>query len=381
MGKKKRGRRPAGPPPAAPAPPPRPWTGQDDAFLEAIRDEPDGDVHRLVYADWLEEQGDPARAEFIRLQCQLAQMPPDAPRRQELMRRQEELLSAHGGRWALPESAGAVRSGEAVLSPESTGGPALSVSLQLGGAAPARAGVRFHRGFVDELQVTGGDLTCAGLVLRHHPVRTLRRVTPRRSTAIWRRLADWPALCQVRELALGGLSAEEDLRRLLASPHLTRLTGLHFLVPTDSQGGRWAGLLAAAPLLGRLRRLSLGGRVGSEGLRDLLDSHHFRPTELSLPGHYSPGSVEDWAIYDATQTPNVGSAGVVLLAGAPVAAGLKALDLRHNGLEEPAVRALIESPYLDNLDRLVLAEPADVNPGFAAHAAALRARFGAKLSL
>jgi uncharacterized protein (TIGR02996 family) len=42
-----------------------------EPFLAAIRAEPDEDAPRLVYCDWLEEQGDPvraARAEFIRWQ-------------------------------------------------------------------------------------------------------------------------------------------------------------------------------------------------------------------------------------------------------------------------------------------------------------------------
>jgi len=42
------------------------------ALLQAILDEPDSDVHRLVYADWLDEHGRPRRAAFIRAQCALA---------------------------------------------------------------------------------------------------------------------------------------------------------------------------------------------------------------------------------------------------------------------------------------------------------------------
>lgn len=42
------------------------------AFLRAIIDDPDEDAHRLVYADWLDDHGEPDRAEFIRLQCRLA---------------------------------------------------------------------------------------------------------------------------------------------------------------------------------------------------------------------------------------------------------------------------------------------------------------------
>jgi uncharacterized protein (TIGR02996 family) len=58
---------------------------QQRTFLGAINDEPDDDTPRLVYADWLEERGDPARAQFIRIQCriapreELAHVPPEAP--------------------------------------------------------------------------------------------------------------------------------------------------------------------------------------------------------------------------------------------------------------------------------------------------------------
>src|SRR5215216_2397351 len=34
-------------------------------FLRAIIDDPDDDTHGLVYADWLEEQGDAARADYL----------------------------------------------------------------------------------------------------------------------------------------------------------------------------------------------------------------------------------------------------------------------------------------------------------------------------
>jgi uncharacterized protein (TIGR02996 family) len=69
-----------------------------DAFLAAIRDDPEEDAPRLIFADWLEEQGDP-RGEFIRVQCALAGMGPDDPRREELARREAELLRQHGEAW------------------------------------------------------------------------------------------------------------------------------------------------------------------------------------------------------------------------------------------------------------------------------------------
>src|SRR4051812_45143988 len=73
----------------------------NDAFLRAIRDNPD-DAHRLVYADWLDEQGDADRAEFIRLQCRLARLGPDDPARDALEARERALLTAHEAKWLGP---------------------------------------------------------------------------------------------------------------------------------------------------------------------------------------------------------------------------------------------------------------------------------------
>ncbi len=62
------------------------------AFLRAIADNPDDDLPRLVYADWLDEHGEPERAEFIRVQCELARLPQDDPRRNDAIERQQQLL-------------------------------------------------------------------------------------------------------------------------------------------------------------------------------------------------------------------------------------------------------------------------------------------------
>ncbi len=43
-----------------------------DSFIAGICESPADDLPRLVYADWLEEHGEADRAEFIRVQCALA---------------------------------------------------------------------------------------------------------------------------------------------------------------------------------------------------------------------------------------------------------------------------------------------------------------------
>src|SRR5262245_12828831 len=69
-------------------------------LLDAIRADPKDDGVRLVYADWLEENGGLPRAEFVRGQVALAGMAEDSPRRRELAFRCRRLLDEHEGRWA-----------------------------------------------------------------------------------------------------------------------------------------------------------------------------------------------------------------------------------------------------------------------------------------
>src|SRR5437879_1912305 len=72
-----------------------------NGFLDAIRAAPDDDGPRLVYADWLEERGDP-RGEFIRIQCVLEHTADDAPERPALEAREQELRAAHADAWTAP---------------------------------------------------------------------------------------------------------------------------------------------------------------------------------------------------------------------------------------------------------------------------------------
>jgi uncharacterized protein (TIGR02996 family) len=70
-----------------------------EPFLRAILEHPDDDGPRLVYADWLDKQGDTARAEFIRVQCRLASLGPNDPERERLVAREQELIRDHGELW------------------------------------------------------------------------------------------------------------------------------------------------------------------------------------------------------------------------------------------------------------------------------------------
>src|SRR5262249_8029086 len=120
-------------------------------FLRAIIDDPASDMHRLVYADWLEERGDPERAEFIRVQCELAEWQgysetctcAGIDEYHSLRRRELELLHQHGPEWADELW------------------PAKNYSWHPieGGCLSADAGVEllFRRGFVYQIHCTLAD--------------------------------------------------------------------------------------------------------------------------------------------------------------------------------------------------------------------------------
>ena len=75
------------------------------ALMAGIIANPDEDTPRLALADWLDEHGDEhdrARAEFIRLQIEVANLPENNPRRKTLSRRAERLVSKHDAAWVAP---------------------------------------------------------------------------------------------------------------------------------------------------------------------------------------------------------------------------------------------------------------------------------------
>src|SRR5262245_4562103 len=110
--------------------------GQEQAFLDAIGEEPEDDAPRLVYADWLDDQGQGHRAEFIRLQCRLARMDENDPDRIDLELREADLLFVYRYQWPeLPEWS----------------------RLMLRNA--------FRRGFLDRTSMTAADLLKRGHVV------------------------------------------------------------------------------------------------------------------------------------------------------------------------------------------------------------------------
>jgi uncharacterized protein (TIGR02996 family) len=174
-----------------------------DPFLHAIVSQPDADAPRLIYADWLEEQGHAERAEFIRVQCELAAMKAkdvaawDLARLQELEDREEELLE-------LPAALGE--------------NPIREVARHC----------RYHRGFIEEATLSlGMFLFQAERALRWVPLRRLTLTHLEQQHLPF--LAKTPMLSRLQGLTLRHEAREHqvlELRELLASPHLSALASL-----------------------------------------------------------------------------------------------------------------------------------------------------------
>src|SRR5262245_26986894 len=72
--------------------------GDDEGFVRAIEAAPDDLAPRLVYADWLDERHDP-RAELIRLEHAMDQLPAQSDRYWELKPRRYELRAGCDPNW------------------------------------------------------------------------------------------------------------------------------------------------------------------------------------------------------------------------------------------------------------------------------------------
>src|SRR5215208_6798469 len=193
------------------------------ALLDAIRAAPDDDAPRLVYADWLDEHGQPERAEFIRVQCAMDRIPSKTARWRPLSERSDQLARKWRETWA---------------------GPTLERVLL----------VDFRRGFVDRVRLTVDQfLISADELLDREPI-TVWEFAPTAmfgSPPAFGRVAADPACDRVRGLACGQFSPEELVTALSGSRHLNGLRSL-------SVTGRYpsatalAALFAGAPNLSEL---------------------------------------------------------------------------------------------------------------------------------
>jgi uncharacterized protein (TIGR02996 family) len=295
------------------------------AFIQAIRDEPGDDTPRLVFADYLEDQGQADRAELIRVQCELTRGPRDRGRSLELRRRLRALVAEHRDAW-------------------------------LAGLAVWARDAFFERGFVEHLALPAATfLEHAAAILAAHPVHSVQL---RGAAGVIHALAGHPGLAQLRSLDLHDNSLRDrGTAALAASPHLHRLTAL--LLPDNGVGRAGAQALARAPLDALETLLLSGNALGDEGALALACSPHLaRLTRLDL------------------SSCRLTDAGAAVLAGTPVLARLTSLRLAYNNLTSNGAEVLAGSPRLARLTTLDLVGNAGIDRRAAA---ALHRRFGPRL--
>jgi uncharacterized protein (TIGR02996 family) len=296
---------------------------REEHFLAAIRENPDDDAVRLIFADWLEEQGDQDRAEFVRIQVERAALHEDDPRVQDLLDREQDLLAKHREVW-------------------------------LGGLDEIADDVVFQRGLPEKVQIKARDFEKHGeRLFDGTAVREVYLTTLARRGAS---LAKCPWLEQVQGLELQG--SGKELMAVLASPRLSNLRHLRIGCQVS---GKDVAELAKAPC--------------SQALRDpflmFLEPEHWAAF-LTWPSHSKWKSLEteeSWisdtgaialAKLDLPQlrrlkltNTDIEAAGAVALAAAPWLSALRELELSHNYLGD-GVASLLRSPYLGPLVSLDL---------------------------
>lgn len=307
----------------------------DGPFLDAILARPADDGPRLVYADYLDEAGDPARADLVRVQIALARLPPDHPRRPELADRQADLLRRHAARWSEP-------------------------------VADLVAGVEFRRGVPEAVSVDAGVFLSRGDELFRRTragggrswVRRVRLLDPARAVAD---LARCPHLSQVAELDLSfGDLGNGGVNVLARSPYLAGVRSLDLGGNGLDDGGVRA--VARSPAAPNLRALALNdnGQVTADGVKAVADSPFLTGlVELDLSGNdVSDAGVRAVAGGRATERVHtlrlagnhIGDAGAAALAGSGLLARLLArnpyLDLRDNAVGPAGAEALARCPDL-----------------------------------
>jgi uncharacterized protein (TIGR02996 family) len=281
---------------------------QEDVFLQEILANPDDDAPRLVFADWLDDQGDAAgreRAEFIRVQCRVARLDPedDGDEAEQTRRREGYLLWHQQQAWLT-----AFKLREAEL--------------------------RLERGFVAGMRLAASNwLRCA---------RRVRAATPLRGVTLWGvkespKVLTSPTLAGVARLDLSACElGDERIGELASSKHLAGLADLRLTGNGIGPGGALA--LARSPHLAGLTFLDLSNNtLGDEGAQMLASSPHWTSLrELHLTSN------------------GIGDDGARALASWPALASLHELVIQNNEITPDGARALTGSAHLKNLKMLYL---------------------------
>jgi uncharacterized protein (TIGR02996 family) len=330
------------------------------SFLHHVKEQPDDDTPRLVLSDWLEEHGGPAdvaRAEFIRVQCQLVRLTAKDPQAEKLLAREAELCRNHQREWLGPLADLAVGTRHFYRGLVSTQVRGQSFASRRGLAlADTEAfawvdGLRF-------LSVTPRALAALAPTSLLGGLNTLSfRECPLRGAGV-RALANSPSLDQLTALDLHHCWIENEGAAALARAPSSRLRHLDLYHNLLGPGGieklaGWRGLATVESLNLAVNRLDV--RVA----RALAESPYL-------------GSLRTLDLQNCF----LGDEGVAVLARAPFLDHLTELNLVFNMLGDAGADALVKSPFLSRIQRLHVGSDYRLSQ---AGWAALRERFGTAL--
>ncbi|MFO0936046.1 MAG: TIGR02996 domain-containing protein [Gemmataceae bacterium] len=360
-----------------------PFAPEERLLLDAVRHAPDDDGPRLVYADLLDEMGDP-RGRFIRVQLALARLSPYEPRRNALIEEERLLFARYEAEW----------------------------TASFRGLA---SGIIFRRGFVDEVKMTARQFQAhAAIVFDSAPIRHLHLLDAGQSLAV---VLDSPLLSRLEGFSLyaqylGGTGqlvsrlhsartltglkrlllgrnrlSDEDVRQLASTPLAESIETLDLRENDISDRG--AEILAEKAVFAKLARLDLSHTHVGPALAASIASAAHRPVlqSLNLSGNASTGRItaDNVALFrvaeldlsetgltvlglnrllEAVTTPTarilrlsgntLGDGGAESIAGSAVLANLRELDLRRNEIGDAGVEHIFNSMTLARLEHLDL---------------------------
>jgi uncharacterized protein (TIGR02996 family) len=219
-----------------------------------MKENPEDDTPRLIFADWLADHGEPERGEFLRLQCRVAQTR-EADEQERLHQHITALLEQHQPTWLAPLEEiprGYVNWRRGLLHINIATVPSRRTAERLA-ATEAWA-------WVEGLELNHHDWDDAIGVLAKSPLLTGITVLEADEVMFeetgMRGLARSPYAANLSRLVFSEANiGDNSIRALTRSPYLHRLTHLDLENNSITDAGMKA--LAACPHLSGLRRLDL----------------------------------------------------------------------------------------------------------------------------
>jgi uncharacterized protein (TIGR02996 family) len=260
-----------------------------EALLASVLAEPEEDTPRLIYADWLEENGFSERAEFIRIQCEIAKW--EGTNRNQfqtarLLMRCDALLKQYSHAWREE----------------------LCQHLQV----DPYLHLQFRRGFVEILGCRTSWFIDSGAKL--FDLTPLRRVSLRRATL-------------------------NEIQILAQCAHLERVTHLRF--DAEEIGDEGVRILVRTPRVRKLKSLELS-------CQEYDPFHHLQNhmTKAALAISQSP-HLSHLELLDLRNC-NIGDEAALAILGSPYLKCLERLNVIHN-VFSASVLALLQQRFGDGL--------------------------------